>query len=280
VLTLTLRREILTHSGNEDSQLRENKEGLVYTNYGPHRPTDDDSDTQRTGIWITLDSPEYTLHPTSRVNYAQLVNIDHKLKVKSCGAMDDNSLSILLRQWKQVSIQMYRSNPEAIAKAVQQPSPQSLSNLDFTPTQVNAILKVIDDGAEPRSAIAKVARSNTVGQLGSEALADKASDLVSEGLGYSADVSRVRHRDMQAGTSEVPEFDQTPGGARPNHLDVDDEICADEDKALEIWTSITRLVRGIFRDSTPNDCSPYQAWPTEPQQDIDLTSIYTMLFGA
>lgn len=271
MLTLTQSREISTHSGNGESQLRENDQGLIYTNYGPHVPTDHASDTQRAGIWITLDSPKHTLHPASRVNYAQLFNIDHNLKVQSYGTMDDHSLSILLRQWKQISIQMYRPDPGALAKAVQEPSTQSLSNLDFTPTQVKTILEVIDNGTEPRSAITEVARNKTVGQLGSEALADMVSDSVSEGLGYTAAASRERYRD---GSSEVLHLDQTQDGAKSNDLDVDVKIGANDDPKLVSWTLITKLVRRIFQDTTLD-----QASSIELQQDIGLSFVYNMLSG-
>jgi hypothetical protein len=151
--------------------------------------------------------------------------------------MDDNSLSILLRQWKHVCKEMYRSDPGALDKAVQQPSLQSLGNLDFTPTQVKAILKVIDDGTEPWSAIDKVVRSNAAGQLGSPFLADIVSSSMSEGLGYSAAVSRVRHRDVQTNSSEAVKLDQSHQGVKFDGLDVDDEIDADDDPGIDAGKS-------------------------------------------
>lgn len=205
----------------------------MYTRNGPRRPNEHASDNRQAGIWITPDEIVLPLHPTARVNYARVFNIEHGLRVKSYGRMDDHSLSILLRQWKQVCIQMYRPDPGAFAKAVHEPSPQSLGNLDFTPTQVTAILEVIKDGTEPRLAIAKIARNNAAGQLGSQALADMVSDSMSEGLGYSAAVSRVRHRVVRTVSSGGDDSEQAHEGAKYDDLDVDDEIGADDDPGLE-----------------------------------------------
>lgn len=234
MLALTQSREISTHSGNGDPQRRKYNHDFVYINNGPRSQNDLASDTQRTGIWITPDQSNLPLHPTATVNYARLFNIDHGLRVMSYGIMDDNSLSTLLLQWKQVSKEMYRSEPGALDKAVQKPSAQSLRNLDFTPTQVKAILKVIDDGTEPRSAIDKVVRNNATGQLGSPLLAEMVSDSMLEGLGYSAAVSRVRHRDLKTNSSETIGFDQSQVGAKFDGLDVDDEIDADDDPGLDL----------------------------------------------
>ena len=124
---------------------------------------------------------------------------------------------------------MYKAKPDSLAKAVQQPSSKSLRNLDFTPTQVRAVLEVIKDGVEPWAAIAKIARTGAAVQLRSSSLAETVSDSMSEGLGYSAAVSRARHLDAHTGSSDAVNVDSAHEGAKYDDLDVDDGSGADDD---------------------------------------------------
>lgn len=186
---------------------------------------------EQSGIRIIQDSTNSPLPARSRVNYTRLYNIDHKLKVKSYGKVDGASLEPMFQQWKAVCIRMYKKNPEALANAIQQPSMRSLAALDLTPKQAKAVLDAIEDGADSRQALIRIAERSAAKQLRSEDAAEVVSKLMLSGLGYLAAVSCARHQGMQSANAGNEEFDQAQQEVRFDDLDAADEIGANNDTA-------------------------------------------------
>lgn len=229
---LTSGSEITTHSGNGDPQRRKYNHDFIYTNLGPARPTSNVSDVQGIGIRINPSPPNRPIHSSSRVDYTRLCNIEHGVRAKAYGKVDDASLGNLLHRWREVTIRIYQRHPELLVKAVQQPSSQSLDALNFEYKQVKAILKAIADGREASSAIAEVAKISAAERLGSAELADMVPRLMLEGYGYLAAISHARRNGVHKDTSEEAGFNQGQEEAKYDDLDVEDDIGADNDPAL------------------------------------------------
>lgn len=229
MLRLIKDRAISIPSGNEVTQPRELKHGLVYSDIAAVVSTNTTTSMQGSGICIIPESTNRPLPASSRVNYAKVYNVDHKRRVKFYGKVDGTSLEPLLQQWKEVSIWMYKKNPEAFAKAVHEPSLQSLVALYFTPKQAQAVLDAINSGCDSRQALIKIAESSAAKQLRSEDAADLVSSLMLSGLGYSAAVSCARHHGIQSANARSGDLGQAREEFRYDDLDTDDGFGAEVD---------------------------------------------------
>lgn len=184
---------------------------------------------QGSGIRIMPESKNRPLPANSRVNCARVYNIEHKLRVKLYGRVDGTSLEPLLRRWKDVAIRMYKKNPGALTKAIQEPSMQSLVALYFTPKQAQAVLDAINTGYDSRQALIKIAESSAAKQLRSEDAADLVSSLMLSGLGYSAAISCARHHGIQSANARNGDLGQAQEEFKYDDLDADDEFGAEVD---------------------------------------------------
>lgn len=150
------------------------------------------------------------LDVASRVDYAKTYNIEHNVKVKPYGMVNQQHMHHLVRQWTQVI--MGRFNPAQ--NAFKKPSLQALQALGFSQGMTKIVLKMMDrsngPSADIRTSITSVARSSAQFELQVEAekdaseeqklalkyeaenLANHVVDFILAGMTYHQAVDRVR----------------------------------------------------------------------------------------
>jgi hypothetical protein len=132
------------------------------------------------------------------VNYGKVYNIEHNVKVKPYGVVNNQFMHALITQWTQVFIGR-SGNPAQLA--FRSPGPQTLRDLGFTPSQITSVTNILSRrGASPYNAITLIARASAEMQLVAEdrtertvkRLANHVVDLISAGMTYPSAVSHVK----------------------------------------------------------------------------------------
>ena len=150
------------------------------------------------------------LDVASRVDYAKTYNIEHNVKVKPYGMVNQQHMHHLVRQWTQVI--MGRFNPAQNAFIT--PSVPALRALGFTQGMIQAVLNIMNrtrrPSADVKTSIKSVARSSAQFELQIEAeedaseeqklalkseaekLANHVVEFIMAGMTYHQAVDRVR----------------------------------------------------------------------------------------
>lgn len=165
------------------------------------------------------------LDATSRMDYGKLYNIEHNVKVKPYGVVNNQSMQTLIKQWTQV---FFGRAATPAATAFRSPNPQTLQALKFSPSQIRQVLNILSRrGADPRQVITSVARASAEEALGTKALADHAVELIVAGMDYNAAVAQTRL--LQDRREEADEDDSGDEGADAQNSDEDEEEEEDDD---------------------------------------------------
>jgi hypothetical protein len=204
-------RAITSHHGRGAAQRNAPEHGVVYTGPFPPRPIQNEVRLPTTPIRIDPFDKFDTLHPASRVDYAKTYNIEHNVKVKPFGMVNNQFMNHLLRQWAQVL--MRRFNPARSAFSAV--SEATLRDLGFTNDMIRAVqvmMRPRSKGpvADARTSITSVARNSakeelkadeeedasTAERLTNEAealkLANQVVELIVAGMTYTLAVDHVR----------------------------------------------------------------------------------------
>jgi hypothetical protein len=156
-----------------------------------------EADILPTAIRIDPFDQDDTLHSASRVNYGKVYNIEHNVKVKPYGVVNNQFMHALITQWTQVFIGRTGNLAQL---AFRTPSEQTLRQLGFTPSQITSVTNILRRrGADPYNVITSIARVSAEAQLGAEyraernvkRLANHVVDLVLAGMTYPSAVSHV-----------------------------------------------------------------------------------------
>jgi hypothetical protein len=157
------------------------------------------------------------------VHYAKVYTIEHNVKVKPYGVVNNQFMHALITQWTQVFI----GRSENLAQlAFRSPSQQTLRDLGFSPGQITSVNNILTRrGASPYNAITSIARASAEVQLGAEdrrefavrRYANHVVDLILAGMTYPNAVSHVK---LLAANEEQSDDD---------HADDDEEEEDDED---------------------------------------------------
>jgi hypothetical protein len=132
------------------------------------------------------------------VNYGKAWNIEHNVKVKPYGVVNNQFMHSLITQWTQVFIGR-TGNPAQLAFPT--PGEQTLRGLGFTPSQITSVTNILTRrGANPYDVITSMARVSAEQQLAAEdraertvrRLANHVVDLILAGMTYPNAVSHVK----------------------------------------------------------------------------------------
>jgi hypothetical protein len=192
-------RAITTHSGRGAAQCNASEHGIIYAGAAaPPARFRNEAGILPTAIRIDPFDAEDTLHPASRINYGKLYNIEHNVKVKPYGVVNNQFMHALITQWTQV----FTGRTGNLAQlAFRSPGPQTLRDLGFTPSQITSVTNILTRrGADPYSVITSMARVSAEAQLVAEdraertvkRLANHVVDLILAGMTYPSAVSHVK----------------------------------------------------------------------------------------
>jgi hypothetical protein len=205
-------RAITSHNGKGAAQRNDALEhGVVHTAPYPPRPVQNEVMLSKHPIRIDPFKKFDTLHPASRIDYAKTYNIEHNVKVKPFGMVNNLFMNHLLRQWAQVL--MRRFNPAQSAFSAV--SAATLRDLGFTNDMIRAVVAMMKPRskgpvADARTSIISVARNSAKEQLkadeverastkeklasetAAEKLANQVVDLIMAGMTYPLAVDHVR----------------------------------------------------------------------------------------
>ncbi|KAL1583637.1 hypothetical protein WHR41_07821 [Cladosporium halotolerans] len=150
---------ISTHSGNGASRRNASEHGIVHTTGTRPPPTMRQEDgLLPSPIRIDPLNEDDRLDATSRMDYGKLYNIEHNVKVKPYGVVNNQSMQTLIKQWTQV---FFGRAATPAATAFRSPNPQTLQALKFSPSQIRQVLNILSRrGADPRQVITSVARAS------------------------------------------------------------------------------------------------------------------------
>jgi hypothetical protein len=192
-------RAITTHNGRGAAQRNASEHGVVYTGAAaPPARFRNEADILPTAIRIDPFDEDDTLHSASRVNYGKVYNIEHNVKVKPYGVVNNQFMHSLITQWTQVFIGR-TGNPAQLA--FRTPGEQTLRGLGFTPSQITSVTNILTRrGANPYDVITSMARVSAEQQLAAEdraertvrRLANHVVDLILAGMTYPNAVSHVK----------------------------------------------------------------------------------------
>jgi hypothetical protein len=77
--------------------------GLVYTGNAPPQVSDSERGMQAIAIKIDPDNATTPLDPVSRIHYGNLYTVEHNIRVKAYGMVNQASLLPLMSQFRQVN---------------------------------------------------------------------------------------------------------------------------------------------------------------------------------
>lgn len=132
------------------------------------------------------------------MNYGKVYNIEHNVKVKPYGVVNNQFMHALITQWTQVFIGRTGNLAQLAFRTPGQPT---LRALGFTPTQINGVINILARrGSTPYNAITSMARASAEMQLVADdraertvkRLANHVVDLILAGMTYPTAVSHVQ----------------------------------------------------------------------------------------
>jgi hypothetical protein len=172
----------------------------VYTGKEPPPPLNTERGMLTAAIRIDPFEGSGPLHKASRVNYAKTYTIEHNVKVKPYGTVNNLHMHHLFKQWTEVLIGRSVRNPARIAFA--EISVPNLEDLGFDRGMMRAVLAMKNRSkgrsADARTLITSVARSSAELALqdeqvdAKEDLADQVVEMIIAGMTYPLAVERVR----------------------------------------------------------------------------------------
>jgi hypothetical protein len=232
---LTTVRAITTHSGKGAAQKNASEHGIVYTGKEPPPPLNTERGMLTAAIRIDPFEGSGPLHRASRVNYAKTYTIEHNVKVKPYGTVNNLHMHHLFKQWTEVLIGRSVINPARIAFA--EISVPNLEDLGFDRGMMKAVLALKNrskgPSADPRRLITSVARSSAKLALqaeqvdATENLADQVVEMIVAGMTYPLAVERVRE------LVNIGEGDENENAAVGDSDDDEDESEAEDDDGSE-----------------------------------------------
>jgi hypothetical protein len=236
-------RAITSHNGKGAAPGNSLEHGVVYTGPSPPRPLPNEGKILTIPIRVDPCEKSGTLHSASRVDYSKTYNIEHNVKVKPFGMVNNQSMNHLIRQWAQIL--MRRFNPAQ--SAFNEVSPATLRDLGFTTDMIRAVIVMMNPRskgpiADARTAITSVARNSAREELKAEEeedvstkerlanateaekLASQVVELIVAGMPYNLAIDHVRQL-SENGNGYEGEDDPVGEG--------DDEDDDDEDEEEE-----------------------------------------------
>jgi len=217
-------RAITTHNGRGATQRNASEHGVVYTGARAPPTRRGEGGILPAAVRIDPFDTDDTLHSASRVDYGKVYNIEHNVKVKPYGVVNNQYMHVLITQWTQVFIGRTGNLAQLAFRTPGQPT---LHALGFTPSQINTILRILTRrGAVPYDVITSYARASAEMELDDEdrtertvkRLANHVVDLVLAGLNFPNAVSHVK---LLAANEEADDDDD----------DAEDDEEEDEDEA-------------------------------------------------
>jgi hypothetical protein len=234
--SLTCVRAITTHSGKGAAQKNAAEHGIVYTGKEPPPPLKAERGMLTTAIRIDPFEGSRPLHLFSRVNYAKTYTIEHNVKVKPYGTVNNLYMHHLFKQWTEVLIGRSVRNPARIAFA--KISTPNLEELGFDQKMRNTVLAVMNrskgPSADARTAITTVARESAKEALQAEQvdasgnLANQVVEMIVAGMTYPLAVERVREL-VNIGDGDDNENDAVGEGDDDEDEDEDESEAEDDD---------------------------------------------------
>lgn len=187
-------RAISTRVGKSATRSDEPDRGVVYTGSRPPPVLRHEIGILPNAIRIDLYDPVDKLPPSSRLNYGKIYTVEHNVKVKPLGTVNNKSMHLLIQQFTEV---FFRTNATPVTTAIGQPTSTNLKALGFKESQVKAALNMIaNKGAAPETAISSVARMSAMPDFADKErqqdLAGHVVDLVMAGLPYTQAVEQVK----------------------------------------------------------------------------------------
>ncbi|KAK6442484.1 hypothetical protein LTR95_001278 [Oleoguttula sp. CCFEE 5521] len=95
---------IITYTRHLSPASAASEQGVIYSDEQPHGEPHDLPGLLPRAVRVQLDSPSVRLESRTLIDYSEVHTVDHHLKVKSLGQVDEHSAEALLQQFRDVFI--------------------------------------------------------------------------------------------------------------------------------------------------------------------------------